>query len=361
MARLPEGFVMNRHVWGLHSGVRIAIASALLAGLCATATAQGVRGGGGGFTPPSPEDSFRRMDTNQNGQLDPSEIQALPSFFRDMLSRQGIDGSRAVSLQEYVESSAKIREQFEKARSSGEFRRPEGGGGPPGGGSMSFTIRSDSDRGEVRRLDEPSREARRDEGNDRDRAREERRDASAAGKSGNSKKTAKPKARVTKELPADYRDKDKNGDGQIGLYEWDRKAFAQFYALDRNGDGLLTPDELIAATKKSSADSKSTSKTEPTATAEDSKDAVSKETLEPSDAATAKPSETTTTKSASPESSPGIKSFVSLDSNRDGKLTEEEWNRSRTTRGKFAKAGVEITFPIQQAQFVELYDKVEAQ
>ena len=162
------------------AAMRIAFVSALLAGVCATATAQGFRGGGGGgpgpgggFTPPSPEDSFRRMDTNQNGQLDPEEVQALPGFLRDMLSRSGIDGSRPVSLKEYVDNSAKMREQFERTRSSGEFRRPDlsGGGGPPGGGGGGPPSL---------RIEEPSRDSRREERDDRDRNREERRESSGS-------------------------------------------------------------------------------------------------------------------------------------------------------------------------------------
>lgn len=48
----------------------------------------------------------------------------------------------------------------------------------------------------------------------------------------------------TAALPETYRSLDKNGDGQIGLYEWDRAKFAEFRKLDKNGDGFLTPQEL---------------------------------------------------------------------------------------------------------------------
>ena len=70
---------------------------------------------------------------------------------------------------------------------------------------------------------------------------------------------------------------------------------------------------------------------------------------------------TSTASTVTTPTSPGMKVFVGLDSNSDGTLTEEEWQRSRTARGKFEKAGIAISFPIQQAQFVELYQKVEAQ
>ena len=48
----------------------------------------------------------------------------------------------------------------------------------------------------------------------------------------------------TSPLPKDYQPFDKNGDGQIGLYEWDRARYAEFKKLDKNRDGFLTPQEL---------------------------------------------------------------------------------------------------------------------
>lgn len=54
------------------------------------------------------------------------------------------------------------------------------------------------------------------------------------------------KARMVPTLPKEYEARDKNGDGQIGLYEWDRSRYAEFAKLDKNGDGFLTPQELNA-------------------------------------------------------------------------------------------------------------------
>ena len=45
-------------------------------------------------------------------------------------------------------------------------------------------------------------------------------------------------------LPKEYQALDKNGDGQIGLYEWERSKYAEFRKLDKNHDGFLTPQEL---------------------------------------------------------------------------------------------------------------------
>lgn len=348
--------------------------SLLLGGFCATATAQGSRDGGRGFGGggfPSPEDSFRRMDRNQNGQIDPDEL----GFFRDMYARAGMDVSRPISQQEFIQSSQKIREQFEQARSSGDFsqfRRPDGGGGGPpsfgggppsiGGGPPSFGSGSPSfgggpPGGSDRRSDDSDRDSRRDRDRRDDGDRDRRSDSSSSSKS--SKKSAKPKVRVTKDLPTDYRDKDKNGDGQIGLYEWDRKAFAQFFDLDRNGDGLLTADELIAAAKKSTTSTTSGSAGSSSTTvtmASGPRPVLPSEAGKLSSAAVPAPAA-----SATPvEMTAGMKAFVGLDNDRDGELTEDEWKLSRSARGKFEKAGIAISLPIKQAQFVELYKQVEA-
>ena len=50
--------------------------------------------------------------------------------------------------------------------------------------------------------------------------------------------------RALVELPDDYRKYDKDGDGQVGLYEWPKNRIAEFLALDKNGDGFLTVEEL---------------------------------------------------------------------------------------------------------------------
>jgi Ca2+-binding EF-hand superfamily protein len=45
-------------------------------------------------------------------------------------------------------------------------------------------------------------------------------------------------------LPGEYRSYDKDGDGQVGLYEWPKDRIRDFIALDRNDDGFLTINEL---------------------------------------------------------------------------------------------------------------------
>ena len=202
------------------------------------------------FQPPSPEESFKRMDQNGNGQIDPDEFQRLPSFFRDMYARQGIDISRPLSQQQFMESSQKMREQFEQMRNSGggfSSRRSGGDSGPP---SVMQAPPPDSDAGRGRPEDNGGRDGRREENSDGRKRDDDANSKGSGSSSTRSTKEKKSKAKITKELPDDYRLKDKNGDGQIGLYEWERKLFAQFYELDRNSDGFLTADEVIPPASK---------------------------------------------------------------------------------------------------------------
>jgi Ca2+-binding EF-hand superfamily protein len=45
-------------------------------------------------------------------------------------------------------------------------------------------------------------------------------------------------------IPQTYRSRDKNGDGQIGFYEWSKTDWLTFRNFDRNRDGFLTGREL---------------------------------------------------------------------------------------------------------------------
>ena len=52
---------------------------------------------------------------------------------------------------------------------------------------------------------------------------------------------------MPKELPAWFEEADKDKDGQVGLYEWKAsgKSVSEFMAMDLNGDGFITAEEVL--------------------------------------------------------------------------------------------------------------------
>ncbi|MFO0879576.1 MAG: hypothetical protein U0840_19700 [Gemmataceae bacterium] len=53
--------------------------------------------------------------------------------------------------------------------------------------------------------------------------------------------------KLPRDLPGWFTDNDKDKDGQIGLYEWkqDGRDVNEFLTMDANGDGFLTPEEML--------------------------------------------------------------------------------------------------------------------
>jgi hypothetical protein len=88
-----------------------------------------------------------------------------------------------------------------------------------------------------------------DEFKDYYKARQEQQKEKAAPAHGGRPRRAARAVDLPANLPPWFEEYDTDGDGQIGLYEWKAagQPIARFLALDANGDGFLTPDEVLAA------------------------------------------------------------------------------------------------------------------
>ena len=149
------------------------------------------------------------------------------------------------------------------------------------------------------------------------------------------------KGHALPELPAEYSSRDKNGDGQIGLYEWDRKKFAEFTKLDKNGDGFLTAVELLPKGVMKSFYSKSPSRSGSSGTGSVAGavaavpvagDAIDQEAR---------------------------RTFGDMDDNKDGAIDESDWGRSRRIRPWFEGVGIKVSLPMNIDAFVANYRRAK--
>jgi hypothetical protein len=176
---------------------------------------------------------------------------------------------------------------------------------------------------------------------------------SGTGGSGESSsaKPARVQKKLTLKLPDEYRSKDTDKDNQIGMYEWPKSDWANFRKLDLNGDGFLTPKELtrkgkskrsgpvvVAAAPTKSADSESPKTGDSAASSGASEAAGPATTLNASDAENV-----------------AANFFNSTDKDGNGKVTEEEVQKSILVRLRFAKLSPSPSYPLGREEFVRLY------
>jgi hypothetical protein len=158
---------------------------------------------------------------------------------------------------------------------------------------------------------------------------------------------------LTVDLPEQYASRDSNQDGQLGLYEWPKTDWATFKRLDLNGDGFVTPQEFERSNRRTTsggvASAGGAAAGGGNSAAAGSAVAVAKPTTgETNPREDSKPAER-------PAANPAETAFTLLDRDKDGAISEEEWQRSLTTKSRFERAGITVSFPFSKADFVRQY------
>jgi hypothetical protein len=157
------------------------------------------------------------------------------------------------------------------------------------------------------------------------------------------------------EIPEEYKEGDSDNDGQIALYEWaawKRSDMFAFFELDSNQDGFLTPRELEE--EKSDADRGIIAKRDRLAVSSSNGGSRVRSINSPNGRSGSGSKRSKEQKQR--DQGRATYYFSALDRDRDGTISTEEWQRSRTVRGTFEKAGMAVK-PMSQSEFVSSYQK----
>ena len=254
------------------------------------------------------ESKFEELDSDNGGQLDEKELMRLPPAELQALHRHGLPAAGPVPRDVFIAAGV--------ALASPAATPPPDSGGDPVPGNDEAVDESAKPPGTV-----------------------------APAKGSHVRNSAK-KSHYVPELPSEFSARDKNGDGQIALYEWDRKKYAEFAKLDKNGDGFLTPAELLPKGSLKTLYAKA-----PTRAGGKGPAAVSGT---PGNTAVA-------SSSGDPDAvdKEARSTFVQMDVDKDGSIDETDWGRSRRIRPWFDSAGITVSLPMNADTFAALYRRAK--
>ena len=229
------------------------------------------------------EAQFDQLDNDGNGTLSEQELEDFSKKTLGSMRENGLRQGYPLSREEFVAAGvAQMEAREKKDREKDEERRQ---------------------RKELK-SDEPSPSVSPE---------------SATSSPTGTRRNSSGKSRFAPSLPAEYQARDKNGDGQIGLYEWDRAKYAEFAKLDKNGDGFLTAAELLPKSNKTTIGTKPSANPEPI-----EQDPIGKEARD---------------------------TFARMDADRDGGIAEDEWAQSQRIRPMFDNAGINVSLPMNAETF----------
>lgn len=334
------------------------------------------------------------LDRNRNGVIEASEFDQMPGRFKETLEAAGVNTSRDMSQQEFERIMPQVMERMRSQRGSfgggdrgsrggddrSRFSSSRGFGGPPGSFSRPGGDRDgDDDQGGSYSGGGFDRDAMRsrygsfepDRGTPSASASSGR-SSSSSSSSSSKNEPAKP-VRTTVDLNQEFVQYDMDQDGQIGLYEWRKNnptKLGDFFTMDLNGDGFLTPKEIKLAkegkTQRSAASFMFALNTgQPAANPLAASGSTSASgSAEPSKQPTPeKSSQPESVQVSAPSTDPLVAQagyfFKLVDRDKDGSVSPEEWKKSRSMRRMFEEANIDLTVTMPQEQFVKHYLEIK--
>ncbi|WP_417381030.1 hypothetical protein [Gimesia sp.] len=325
------------------------------------------------------------LDRNKNGVIEASEFDQMPGRFKETLEAAGVNTSRDMSQQEFERIMPQVMERMRSQRGSfgggdrgsrggddrSRFGSSRGFGGPPGGFS-----RPGGDRnGDDDRSGGFDRDAMRGRYGSFEPDRGGPSDSPSAGRSSGKSSSSSSKnepakpVRTTVDLNQEFVPHDMDQDGQIGLYEWRKNnptKLGEFFTMDLNGDGYLTPKEIKLAkegkTQRSAASfmfALNTGQTGANPLAASGSTSAPGSVEVSKQSTPEKPSQPVSVQVSTPSTDPLVAQagyfFKLVDRDKDGSVSPEEWKKSRSMRRMFEGANIDLTVAMPQEQFVKHY------